>query len=665
LRLQPLRAVLGAAAVLCVLAAAPAVASATPYVLFGATGGGGPAPTTSDLYRIDPATGASTTVGPIGQSLTGMAYDPLTGVVYGVTTGSSACARCLVTVNTSTGASTVVGELDRGGNPANVDTISELAFRADGTLFGWSENGDDLARIDLATGATAHVSDAGISTFGDAMDFTRAGTLYVFPEGDDSTYYTVDPATGQPTPAGTVINAPLTPQCDGGAPLSAGSIDPSTGTFYASRIDNCGGPQPFAADLLTIDLATGEATRIGDLPPQTDAIEFVPAPDLAVAKSAPASATSGGTISYGLTVHNNGAGDALNATLTDALPAGTTFVSATQTAGPAFSCSTPPTGSGGTVSCTAGRFADGATAAFTVVVRTSSAAPAGTVSNTASIGSSSLEGDASNNSATATTSISPQADVGVTKSGAPKRVRVGDVVHYTITATDHGPSDAQSVVVRDALPTGTTFVSAAETSGPASTCTKPHVGKGGTVRCTIATLPAGAAATFEVALKVGGGAVSRSTLRNTATVSSSTPDGSTANNRAHASSRTLAAQLSLTAHAARSKIVAGQTDTYTFRVRSTRTAAVGMRVCDRLPSGMVFVSVSGARISGRTACWTVSRLGAGKSRTFTLRARAQTGTGGRLTNHVTASALGARTVHASVGTTVVRFLPTRSGGVTG
>jgi uncharacterized repeat protein (TIGR01451 family) len=647
-----------------VIAAVPAVAHATPYELLGATGGGGPGSSTSNLFRIDPATGATTTVGPLGQALTGMAYDPVNGILYGVTTGNSTCARCLVTINTATGAATVVHELDRDGDTSNQDTVSEVAFRADGTLFGWSENGDDLVTIDLATGATTKVGESATSTAGDAMDFTRTGTLYLFPEGDDDTYYTVNQADGTLTPAGTV-SSPLTPQCDGGAQLSAGSIDPATGVFYSSRIDNCGGPVPYAADLLRIDLATGDATRIGDLPNQTDAIGFVPAPDLAVTKTAPATAGSGGPISYSVTVRDNGAGDAISPALTDALPTGTTFVSETQTAGPAFSCTTPAAGAGGTVSCTAGRLADGASATFTIVVRTSSGAPSGTVTNTATVSSASLEGDASNNSATATTSISPQADLAVTKRGAPAQVKVGDVVRYRVTVTNNGPSDAAAAVMRDVLPSGTTFKSATQTSGPAFTCTKPKVGKGGTVRCTIATLAAGASAQFTIAVAVQGGAVSKPRLRNTAVVSTTTPDAVTGNNRARASSRTLAARLALSVKAARSRIVAGQAQTYTVKVRVSRSPAVGLRVCDRLPSGMVFVSAPGARISGRTACWRVSALAAGHSVAFVVHARAQTGRGGRLTDRATASALGAGTVRDAVTTRVLPFVPVRNGGVTG
>src|SRR5262249_35207693 len=50
-------------------------------------------------------------------------------------------------------------------------------------------------------------------------------------------------------------------------------------------------------------------------------------------------------------------------------------------------------------------------------------------------------------------------DLTVTKSG-PSTVTAGTTITYTVTLTNAGPSDAQAVQMTDAVPTGTTFVSA-------------------------------------------------------------------------------------------------------------------------------------------------------------------------------------------------------------
>ena len=59
--------------------------------------------------------------------------------------------------------------------------------------------------------------------------------------------------------------------------------------------------------------------------------------DVAVALTAnPSPVTAGTNITYDVTVTNNGPGPADNVTMTDAVPAGATFVSETQLSGPAF-----------------------------------------------------------------------------------------------------------------------------------------------------------------------------------------------------------------------------------------------------------------------------------------------------------------------------------------
>ena len=58
-----------------------------------------------------------------------------------------------------------------------------------------------------------------------------------------------------------------------------------------------------------------------------------PIADLAVTKTGPAIANPNGTITYSITVSNLGPSDAQNASLTDPLPAGVTYVSQAQTCG--------------------------------------------------------------------------------------------------------------------------------------------------------------------------------------------------------------------------------------------------------------------------------------------------------------------------------------------
>ena len=114
---------------------------------------------------------------------------------------------------------------------------------------------------------------------------------------------------------------------------------------------------------------------------------MIPSSDLSVTISdSPDPVGAGDNISYLIAVTNNGPGDASGVTLTDIIPAGTTFVSFTQTAGPAFLSAG---GNGGTVTATLANFPNGATATFELVVAADASLGAGViVSNTVSITSS-------------------------------------------------------------------------------------------------------------------------------------------------------------------------------------------------------------------------------------------------------------------------------------
>src|SRR5262245_26038288 len=99
--------------------------------LYVADGAGGNAAT---LYRVDPVTGFTTVVGPTGFGLTGLSFDPTTGVLYGVTGAQDAAhPRTLVTIDPATGAGTVVAAL----SPSSV--IADIDFLSNGQMVGWAE----------------------------------------------------------------------------------------------------------------------------------------------------------------------------------------------------------------------------------------------------------------------------------------------------------------------------------------------------------------------------------------------------------------------------------------------------------------------------------------------------------------------------------------------
>jgi len=113
----------------------------------------------SHLMILDPETGAVTMIGPTGQGpIPGLAWDPLTGLMYGITGGASLYGTSkLVTIDMVSGLATVVGD-------TGVYTGS-LAFGPDGVLYAGGNNrdGGNLYAIDTVDGQATLVGPTGFA----------------------------------------------------------------------------------------------------------------------------------------------------------------------------------------------------------------------------------------------------------------------------------------------------------------------------------------------------------------------------------------------------------------------------------------------------------------------------------------------------------------------
>jgi uncharacterized repeat protein (TIGR01451 family) len=147
--------------------------------------------------------------------------------------------------------------------------------------------------------------------------------------------------------------------------------------------------------------ANGQFDSENDETDNDDLLVFVRLPggaDLALTKSAsPDPAQVGSALTYTLTATNNGPAPATGVTVTDTLPSGATFDSATANQG---SCDH----AGGVVTCALGSLASGASATVTIgVLPTASAV----VTNTATVTASESDPQPSSNTATAITTVNP------------------------------------------------------------------------------------------------------------------------------------------------------------------------------------------------------------------------------------------------------------------
>ena len=123
--------------------------------------------------------------------------------------------------------------------------------------------------------------------------------------------------------------------------------------------------------------------------------------DLNISLSAATTVTSGSTLTYTIASGNAGPDAASAVVITDVLPTGTTFQSLTMSPG---TCSVPPSGSTGTVTCTLGSQPKGARIKGSLVVNVTAAA--GTViANTISVTAATPDPSNKNNSATASTTV--------------------------------------------------------------------------------------------------------------------------------------------------------------------------------------------------------------------------------------------------------------------
>jgi len=188
----------------------------------------------ASLHVLDASNGALLgTIGPTGfNHVTGIDFDPTTGILYGVTN----TPQRLITIDVETGAGTVVG--------STFHQIPDIAFNAAGELYGWTENGDDLVRIDTHTGQVAIVGPCLCSTQRTGLAFDSDGTLYMKSNG---TLHTIDTNTG------AILSTLQIPPAETSNPLE---FDLEDVLFTGLR--TAGG-----FSLRTLDAATGALSILG------------------------------------------------------------------------------------------------------------------------------------------------------------------------------------------------------------------------------------------------------------------------------------------------------------------------------------------------------------------------------------------------------------------
>lgn len=227
--------------------------------------------------------------------------------------------------------------------------------------------------------------------------------------------------------------------------------------------------------------------------------------------------TAGNSISYELTIANTGPSVARNVTLTDPVPSPVN-VTSLAVSSPAASCDLRVNTN--TVQCQAGDLAPGRSVVITVYGTVAASTPAGPLTDTASVTSSTADPVPANNSASVTTQVITRADLGIALTSDKDVYKPSTVIHYTITVTNGGPSDAQAVTTTQVLPDPKMAQYVSNDAG----CAAPA---GTTFTCALGTIPAGGSRSYQLNILIRG---NKGTISQTATVTSTTVDPNTGNN---------------------------------------------------------------------------------------------------------------------------------------
>jgi uncharacterized repeat protein (TIGR01451 family) len=394
-----------------------------------------------------------------------------------------------------------------------------------------------------------------------------------------------DPATGVAVrdllPSGlTFVSA---------GPSAGTSYDPASGIWSVNTLPVGG------VELLTILAAVAESGRFTNVAAVSASDQYDPDPDnnrdeatvttreadLAVVKTVDdARPNVGDVVTFTITLSNEGPDIANNVTLTDTLPAGVQFISATPSQG------TFDSGSG---IWTVGTVAVGPDAAQTLLISVRILAPAvNTIpparTNTATVrGADEHDPNPGNNTGTST--VTPRyADLGVKKSTNNVQPDVGETVVYTVSLFNLGTSAATNVEVTDALPSNVEFVSAS----PAAGTRFEETPTGGV--WSVPTIAPGQTLLLRLTVR----ATTSSVAFNTATITHSDVwDPNDRNNTARTPTDPQVADLYLTKVVDVATPNVGDTVTFTIEVDNLgATTAQNVTVQDTLPTGLQFVSAS-------------------------------------------------------------------------
>jgi uncharacterized repeat protein (TIGR01451 family) len=399
--------------------------------------------------------------------------------------------------------------------------------------------------------------------------------------------------------AGTV--PPAAPQGEHTATWALGDLAPGQSGQVLIRAQSSA--VQAAASIDAVDRA--QITSAGDDPDpsnnvaeQTTALQTV---DLRIVKDMPPFIVAGAEFTATLTYDNAGPLAARTIAVRDFVPTGLTLLRSTPVAaGPRWNL---------------GTLAPGESASIALVLRAPSDAISGTTYlNTATIDTSDPDRDSGNNVSSDSSIVRLHADLSVRKDGTPGPVRTGEIVSYTLTYHNAGPSTAPGVRLVDRLPDGFELL---EASPPPTTQT------GSELWWELGDLASGATGSIEVRGVLRGAPGETATLRaNQAEIIAAIPDPDPSNNRDRHDIVVQQPDLSVSKDDGQNLVAAGAILTYTIRLRNNGpVAARNVTLREEPPPGSVVLSPEWARAGDGSYLLSVGDLAPGATLTRAISIR--------------------------------------------
>jgi uncharacterized repeat protein (TIGR01451 family) len=340
--------------------------------------------------------------------------------------------------------------------------------------------------------------------------------------------------------------------------------------------------------------------------------------DVQITKDGPAKVGLGGTITYTITVQNNGPSNAVTVNWTDPTNGNLTAIT-----------SYPCGNTGLTVTCQLGTMTPGQTRVFELTVKVNGNVPAGTViTNCATVDTGTRpETNPDNNRSCTDTYVDPPgpvADVEVTKTG-PATAHPGGTITYSLSVTNHGPDPATQLIVTDPLDEPLVAVQ----SLPAGCTARASI-----VTCHAGALAVGETKTFTFTVTVAAGLATGTQVSDCAQATSrSTLLRPVQGQRPCVQTVIVARQAADVAMAKAGPATADPVSTYDYTLTATNNgpdAAANVIVTDATDPALVTVVAlpAGCTQDAGTVTCDAGPLAAGGSRAFTITVQVNPGVTG-------------------------------------